>query len=371
VKYYIVSGEASGDMHGALLINQLQQVDASAQVRAWGGDRMEQAGATLVKHYRSLAFMGFVEVVRHLPTILANMRFCKEDIAAFQPDVLVLIDYPGFNMRIARWAHKQGLKVVYYIAPQAWAWKRGRVHQLRRSVHHLLVILPFEEAFFSQYHIPTTCVGHPLLDAIARRPTFSKNERLQAWQAHSARPVVALLPGSRQQEIATMLPLMLAAVNPQEQEIIVAMAPSQNRDFYQKIIGEQPITLLESSTYELLEVADAALVTSGTATLEAALFGVPQVVCYRGSSLSYWIARRLVKVPYISLVNLVMDREVVTELIQHELSPARLRRELDYCLSASGQKWFRAGYQQLRQVLGGAGASQKAAQLIHQEAKPA
>ncbi|MDR9373349.1 MAG: lipid-A-disaccharide synthase [Schleiferiaceae bacterium] len=371
MKYYIVSGEASGDMHGALLIEQLRQKDASAQVRAWGGDRMEQAGATLVKHYRSLAFMGFVEVVRHLPTILANMRICKEDIAVFQPDVLVLIDYPGFNMRIARWAHKQGFRVVYYIAPQAWAWKTARVHKLRRSVHQLLVILPFEEAFFSQYHIPTTCVGHPLLDAIARRPTFSKEERLQAWQANAAQPVVALLPGSRQQEIATMLPLMLAAVNPQEQKIMVAMAPSQNRGFYQKIIGEQSITLLESSTYELLEVADAALVTSGTATLETALFGVPQVVCYRGSSLSYWIARRLVKVSYISLVNLVLDREVVTELIQHDLTPARLRRELDYCLSASGQKWFQAGYQQLRRELGGAGASQKAAQIIHQEASSA
>lgn len=357
-------------MHGALLIKQLQQKDASAEVRAWGGDRMEQAGATLVKHYRSLAFMGFIEVVRHLPTILANMRFCKADIAAFQPDVLILIDYPGFNMRIARWARAKGFKIVYYIAPQAWAWKRGRVHQLRRYVHHLLVILPFEEKFFSQYQIPTTCVGHPLLDAIARRPTFAKKERLQKWQVNSSQPVVALLPGSRQQEIATMLPLMLAAVNPQQQEVIVAMAPSQSRETYQEIIGEQQVTLVASATYDLLEVADAALVTSGTATLETALFGVPQVVCYRGSPLSYWIARRLVKVPYISLVNLVMDREVVTELIQDELTPARLRRELDYCLSASGQKWFQERYQQLRHVLGGEGASQKAAALIHQEAKP-
>lgn len=355
-------------MHGALMIRQLREQDPQAEVRAWGGDRMERAGATLVKHYRELAFMGFLEVVRHLGTILGNLRFCKNDVEQYAPDVLILIDYPGFNMRMARWARAKNMKVVYYIAPQAWAWKRGRVHQLRRYVDRLLVILPFEEAFFSKYQIPVTYVGHPLLDAIARRPHFDRATRLETWQLKPDRPVVALLPGSRQQEISSMLPLMLQAVDPAQQQVVVAMAPSQSRAFYDKIIGNQEVTLLESATYELLEVADAALVTSGTATLETALFGVPQVVCYRGSLLSYWIARRLVKVPYISLVNLVMNQSVVTELIQDQLTPPRLRRELEYCFSAAGQKWFRQNYQQLREALGGEGASRKAAQQIFNEA---
>lgn len=362
LKYYIIAGEASGDLHGANLIRALRAKDPEAEIRAWGGDRMEAAGATLVKHYRDLAFMGFVEVLFNLRTILRNLKFCKEDIDAFSPDRLILIDYPGFNMRIATFARERGLRVTYYISPQIWAWKQNRVYKLKRDVDQMLVILPFEKDFYARFGVEAHFVGHPLLDALARRPAFDRNERLQAWGLSPEEPVVALLPGSRKQEIQTMLPLMLAAIK--DHSVAVAMAPSQEEAFYRKIVGRREVKLLAGQTYDLLEVADAALVTSGTATLETALFGVPEVVCYKGNWLSYQIARRLVKVPYISLVNLIMDREVVKELIQAQLNRSNLERELRRCLNKEGRAVFEKDYRLLKERLGGEGASAEAARII-------
>jgi lipid-A-disaccharide synthase len=369
LKYYIIAGEASGDLHGANLIKALRQQDAQAQIRAWGGDLMAAQGAEIVKHYRDLAFMGFAEVLMNLPTILGNLKFCKQDIMAFKPNVLVLIDYPGFNMRIAEFAKKQGLKVVYYIAPQAWAWKAKRAHKLRRDVDQLLTILPFEKPFFEQYQVPVQFVGHPLLDAIAKRPAVNKPKRLQQWGLLPDVPVVALLPGSRKQEIKAMLPLMLKVAQQFAVQVVVAAAPGQEETFYQGLVNNKKIKVLAGRTYQILEVAQAALVTSGTATLEAALFKVPQVVCYRGNWLSYFIARQLVKIKYISLVNLIKDKAFLAELIQGDFNATRLQKELSLCLSADRATYFKEGYQALIKQLGGAGASANAAQIIYQAAQ--
>jgi len=369
LKYYIIAGEASGDLHAANLIKTLRQQDPEAQVRAWGGDLMAAQGAELVKHYRDLAFMGFVEVLFNLRTIFGNLKFCKQDLLQYQPDVLVLIDYPGFNMRIAEFARARGIRVVYYIAPQAWAWKQNRGHKLRRDVHQLLTILPFEKAFFEKYQVPTQFVGHPLLDAIANRPFVSKAQRLKEWSLAPNQPVVALLPGSRKQEITAMLPRMVAVARQFPVQCVVAAAPSQEMDFYQSLVGGENLKILAGKTYDLLEIADAALVTSGTATLETALFGVPQVVCYKGNWLSYHIARRLIKVKYISLVNLIMDQPFLTELIQSDFNNQRLKKELQACLSADRALYFKEGYGRLVKVLGGEGASAQAAQAVVEQAQ--
>lgn len=368
MKYYLIAGEASGDLHGSNLIKALKQQDPAANFRAWGGDRMEGQGAELVKHYRALAFMGFVEVLLNLRTILSNLRFCKQDIHRWQPDVLVLIDYPGFNMRIARWAKARGIKVVYYIAPQAWAWKQKRALALKRDVDRLLCILPFEKKFFAQYGLKADFVGHPLLDAIDKRPDFDRDFRFRELALQPGRKVIALLPGSRKQEIEAMLPVMLQATQDYDAQCVIAQAPSQEPHFYHKWMKGYSAQLVAGHTYDLLEIADAALVASGTATLETALFKVPEVVCYRGNLLSYWIARQLVRVKYISLVNLIMDRPVVKELIQHELTVPQLRLALGHCLSAAGRESITADYLQLIEKLGGAGASELAAKIIIEEA---
>src|SRR6476469_8236925 len=318
MKYYIIAGEASGDLHGSNLIKELKQRDAHSQIRCWGGDQMQAAGATVVKHYKELAFMGFAEVVKNLPTILSNIKFCKEDITAFQPDVLVLIDYPGFNLRIAKWAKAHDYKVVYYISPQVWAWKENRVKLIRDVVDKMLVILPFEKEFYeTKWDYKVEYIGHPLVqvidDFLARHTSQQK-----LFQKH----IVALLPGSRQQEVAKKLPLMLEASKafPQYQ-FVVAKAAALDDSFYQTFLSSYSnVATLKNETYTLLAQATAALVTSGTATLETALFGVPQVVCYKGSAVSYQIAKRMVKIKYISMVNLIMDKQVVTELIQTDLT---------------------------------------------------
>lgn len=365
MKYYIIAGEASGDLHGANLIGALQHADPLTEVRCWGGDSMAQRGATLVKHYRDLAFMGFVEVVQNLPTILRNLAFCKKDILAYQPDALILIDYPGFNLRIAKWARKQGLRVVYYISPQIWAWNSRRVHAIKAHVDQMYVILPFEAEFYARYDYPVTFVGHPLLDVIDQYQ--STGSFRQQYNLSQDQPLVALLPGSRRQEISHMLPTMLAIVPrfPGHQ-FVVAGAPSIPESFYQSIFQEAGCfpQLLSEQTYRLLANADAALVTSGTATLETALFDVPEVVCYRGSTLSYHIARRLVNVRFISLVNLVLDRQLVTELIQHDYRPDRLTTELRALFQPERRQYIQAGYQQLKEKLGHAGASRRVAQHL-------
>lgn len=328
MKYYIIAGEASGDLHGSNLIKELKKLDSEAIFRCWGGDLMQSAGATIVKHYKNLAFMGFAEVVKNLATILNNLKFCKQDIAAFNPEVLVLIDYPGFNLRIAKWAKEKGFKVIYYISPQVWAWKESRVKLIRDVVDKMLVILPFEKDFFeTKWDYKVEYVGHPLVQVIndfrATHLNLKKEEK-----------IVALLPGSRKQEITKKLPIMLeVSKNFPEYQFVVAKAASLEDEFYQGLLGAYSgVSFVTNKTYALLSKATAALVTSGTATLETALFGVPQVVCYKGSAVSYQIAKRLVKIKYISLVNLIMDREVVKELIQDELTVPNLTKELDSIL---------------------------------------
>ncbi len=361
MKYYLIAGEASGDLHGSNLIKAIKIQDAQATVRCWGGNLMEEAGAVVVKHYKDLAFMGFAEVLKNLGTILNNLKFCKQDIQAFGPDVLVLIDYPGFNLRIAEWAKKAGFKVVYYISPQVWAWKESRVNLIKKVVDKMLVILPFEEAFFNKWNYKVEYVGHPLVQVV--------NESIQQNKSKlSGKPIIAILPGSRKQEVSKKLPVMLQAAKafPQYQ-FVVAKAAALEEEFYEPYLKEYPaVTAVKGQTYPLLAQATAALVTSGTATLETALFGVPQVVCYKGSAVSYHIAKRLVKIKYISLVNLIMDKPVVTELIQNEFTTANAIKELDYILNDPIRKLqIKKDYAELKTMLEQEGnASEKAAKAI-------
>jgi lipid-A-disaccharide synthase len=363
MKYYIIAGEASGDLHGSNLIKEIKHLDPAASIRAWGGDLMKDAGASLVKHYRDLAFMGFLEVIKNLPTILQNIKFCKQDIEAWQPDVLVLIDYPGFNLRIADWSKKPGCKVVYYIAPQVWAWKENRVKKMKLCIDKMFCILPFEKDYFkNKWNWDVTYVGHPLLRVIesfkSTTPLVTENKK-----------VIALLPGSRKQEIVKMLPIMLS-VTPHfpAYTFMVAQAPGQDAPFYNRfLMGYANVTLIKNSTYDLLSIADAALVTSGTATLETALFKVPEVVCYKTSKFSYQIAKWLVKIKFISLVNLIMDKEIVQEIIQENLTEQHLTTALrNITENEAKRKEVMDNYQMLHTLLaaGGGEASAKVAQEI-------
>lgn len=369
MKYYIIAGEASGDLHGSNLIRALRQKDPQAVIRGWGGDKMEEAGAVLVRHYRDLAFMGFAEVLMNLRTIFRNLAFCKKDILAFQPDVLILVDYPGFNLRIAKWARQQDLfsnrssKIVYYISPQVWAWKEGRVKTMKACIDRMLVILPFEKKYYREkWNWDVDYVGHPLLEEIEKR----KGE--PATPLLADQPVIALLPGSRKQEISKKLPIMLEVSRSFPSfQFIVARAPGIDNPFYEEMLRPYPnVSAVTGRTYDLLRQSVAALVTSGTATLETALFGVPEVVCYKGSWLSYQIGKRLVNVKYISLVNLIMDKLVVKELIQDELNTANLCRELDLLLNDKEKReQLRTDYSDLKNRLAQEGrASTRAASLI-------
>ena len=366
MKYYLIAGEASGDLHGANLMRALQQIDPKAEFRFWGGDRMEAVGGKLIKHYRDLAFMGFWEVVTNLKTILRNIDFCKRDITQFQPDALIFIDYPGFNMRIAKWAKEQGIPIHYYISPQIWAWKENRIKAIKRDVDAMYVILPFEKDFYEGKHqYPVHFVGHPLLDAIAARREVSQQVFVQE-NGLDDRPIIALLPGSRKQEIAKMLSVMLSVVGSyHEFQFVIAGAPSLGYDFYKQFIKEENVHFVSGKTYDLLSHAHAALVTSGTATLETALFRVPEVVCYRGNWISYQIAKRVISLKYISLVNLIMDAPVVTELIQGALNTRNLKAELDKLLDPAYRERLLKDYQVLREKLGNEGASQRTAQTIY------
>ena len=366
MRFYIIAGEASGDLHGSNMIKALHQLDSAAELRSWGGDLMEQAGTTLVKHYRDLAFMGFVEVARNIRTILNNIKFCKEDIEAFQPDALILIDYPGFNLRIAKWAKAQGYKVYYYISPQVWAWNSRRVHGMKQSIDRLFVILPFEKDFFAKYDMSVDFVGHPLMDVVDNR---AKQPNFRAANDLEEREIIALLPGSRKQEIKRMLQKMLEiAPDFSDYQFVIAGAPSIDRSYYESILTKMKLSscaLVENKTYDLLQHAKAALVTSGTATLETALFGVPQVVCYTGNPLSYQIAKRIVNVKYISLVNLILDRPLLKELIQGEFTTANLQAALSKILDPQHREVLQTGYTELRTILGGPGASGRVADLVY------
>lgn len=360
MKYYIIAGEASGDLHGSNLVLALKQLDADADIRCWGGDKMQAAGATVIKHYRDLAFMGFIEVIKNIRTIFRNLEFCKKDILQYQPDALVLIDYPGFNLRIAKWARQQGLKIIYYISPQVWAWKESRVKAIKRDVDKMLVILPFEKSFYQKWNYQVEYVGHPLVSVI---DNFISDTPL-----FPGKKIIALLPGSRKQEIIKKLPIMLeASKNFADHHFVVARAPGVEEEFYKTLLEPFPnFSTVQNKTYQLLSEAHAALVTSGTATLETALFGVPQVVCYKGNALSYQIAKRLVTIKYICLVNLIMDKEVVKELIQDELTPENITRELQAILTGSIRQQLQQDYAALKQLLGkGGNASANAAQSIY------
>ncbi len=365
MKYYIIAGEASGDLHGANLMKALYKEDSNADIRFWGGNLMEKVGGVLVKHYRDLAFMGFVEVLFHLKTILNNIKFCKKDIANYQPDVIIFIDYPGFNLRIAKWAKEQGIKTHYYISPQIWAWKESRITEIKRDVDKMYVILPFEKDFYEKkHHFPVEFVGHPLIDAINNHlatdaAIFRKENQL------NEKPIIAILPGSRKQEITKMLSVMLSVVNDfPDYQFVIAGAPSQEFSFYEGFIKNENIKFVSNKTYDLLSNATAALVTSGTATLETALFKVPEVVCYKGSWISYQIAKRIITLKYISLVNLIMDEEVVTELIQDNCNSKRIREELQKILDTNYRETLLRQYDVLEAKLGGIGASEKTARLI-------
>ncbi|MCK0123692.1 lipid-A-disaccharide synthase [Gelidibacter sp. F2691] len=366
MKYYIIAGEASGDLHGANLMKALQKQDSDAQFRFWGGDLMQAVSSTLVKHYRDLAFMGFLEVVMNLKTITKNLAFCKKDIETYQPDAIIFIDYPGFNLRIAKWAKQKGFKTHYYISPQIWAWKENRIHDIKRDVDRMYVILPFEKSFYEDKHnYPVEFVGHPLIDAIADRTQVTE-QQFRTQHKLSDKPIIALLPGSRKQEIQKMLAVMLSVVKDfEDYQFVIAGAPSQDYEFYTSFIKNENVSFVDNQTYDLLSLSSAALVTSGTATLETALFKVPEVVCYKGSWLSYQIAKRIINLDYISLVNLIMDQPVVTELIQDEFNTKRLREELHAILETKKRDTLFMQYFELEKKLGGKGASAKTAKLIY------
>lgn len=326
---------------------------------------MAEVGGTLVKHYRELAFMGFWEVITNLKTILNNIKLCKADISKYQPDAIIFVDYPGFNMRIAKWAKEQGMATHYYVSPQIWAWKESRIKDIKRDVDHMYVILPFEKEFYEAKHnFKVHFVGHPLLDQIEKRKEISFEEFKNKHNLDD-KPIIALLPGSRKQEISVMLSVMLSVVRDYPTyQFVIAGAPSQDEEFYESVVSNSEVKFITNDTYNLLSKSHAALVTSGTATLETALFEVPEVVCYKGNLISYWIAKQIVKLDYISLVNLIMNREVVKELIQNEFTSKNLKLELDKILESSTREVMLSDYKDLKTKLGGTGASRRTAELI-------
>jgi len=356
LKLYIIAGEASGDLHGSNLVKALKSKDETTQIKAWGGDKMETAGAELVKHYRDLAFMGFIEVIKNLPTILRNISFCKTDIKAFDPDAIILIDYPGFNLRIADWAKENNYKVIYYISPQIWAWNTGRVHKIKALVDKMICILPFEKAFYAEHGMDVSYVGHPLIEAV--QEIKSKAPEV------SDRPTLLLLPGSRKQEIQIMLPIMLdAAKRLKKYRIIIAGLSAIGRDYYQSLSTDSNIELIMDRPYECMRQSTKAWVSSGTATLEAALFDLPQIVCYKGNKWSYLIAKRLVKVEYISLVNLIAGNEIIRELIQDELTVENLLKETKL-LELNSKSIIEQYHNEVITHLGDGNTSKNTAELI-------
>ncbi|WP_192821468.1 lipid-A-disaccharide synthase [Rufibacter sp. LB8] len=363
MKYYIIAGERSGDLHASNLIKQLHIQDPNAQVRAWGGEMMEEAGAELVKHYREMAFMGFLEAATNLLKIKRFLKECQQDLLQNKPDVLILVDYAGFNMRMAKFAKEHGIKVFYYISPKIWAWNQGRVHKIKRLVDKMFVIMPFEKDFYQKFDYNTDYVGNPVSDAVNAHtvnPNFRQDNGLDD------RPIIAVLPGSRQQEVENILYIMLSILPPfQDYQFVVAAVGNFSREYYENFNREPFIKIVYDQTYDILAHADAALVTSGTATLETALFNVPQVVCYRTSNISYLIAKAVIKVDYISLVNLIAGRKVVPELIQGDMNAQNLVRELKNILeNPAGRQEQLLGYKQVKELIGDFNTSETAAKLM-------
>ena len=362
MKYYLVAGEASGDLHGANLMKALKDADASPEFRYFGGDKMKAEGGELVKHYADMAFMGFTEVLLNLQTILRNMKACKQDIKAYAPDVLILIDFPGFNLKIAEFAKQQGIKVCYYISPKVWAWNQKRVLKIKKVVDKMFCILPFEVAFYRQWGMEVDYVGNPLLD---EKAAFVPDPQFRSKNNLGDSDIIAFLPGSRKQEIERLLPDMLSITEDfPDHQFVVAAAPGFLTAYYQQFIGGKNVRLVFGQTYDLLNVAHAAVVASGTATLETALFKVPQVVVYRGGAISIAIARMLVKIRFISLVNLIMDREIVTELIQEDCNQANITEYLVSLTGGTKREEMLDDYNDLAVIMGDPGASARTAKLI-------
>jgi len=368
MKYYLIAGEASGDLHGSNLMKGLKNIDPEAEFCFWGGDLMQQQGGHLVKHYKKTAIMGFLEVVLNLRKINNFLKICKKDILEYSPDVLILIDYPGFNLRIAEFAQAKGIKVYYYISPKIWAWKESRIKKIKAFVDRMFVIFPFEVEYFKKHNYPVDYAGNPLLDAVQEKinepgslDEFITNNGLEN------KPIIAILAGSRKQEIDRNLGVMLEIIqNYKNYQFVIAAAPSIEPDYYQKFVRNNKVKVVFNQTYDVLKYADAALVTSGTATLETALFNVPQVVCYRAGNVSYFIAKQFVKTQYISLVNLVMNAEVVKELIQFEMNAEKLTTELNKLFYDNDYRQeMLNNYEKLREKLGGTGASERVAKLLY------
>lgn len=356
-RYYFIVGEASGDLHASNLIKELSKLDTSATFQGFGGERMQKEGFELTKHYKEMAFMGFWEVLMNLSDVIKNFKQAKKEILGYKPDVLILVDYPGFNMRMAKFAKKHNIKVVYYITPQVWAWKESRVNKLKRDVDLLLPILPFECAFFAKHGIDVSYVGHPLFDAF---------KDLDSRNIESEKPIIAILPGSRKQEIANSLPIMMEVAKSFENyQFIIAGAPSISLDYYRSITRDSYMPVLSNKTHALLKECKAAIITSGTATLEAAILKAPQVVCYKTSFISYIIGKLLLKVKYITLVNLICDKEVVKELIQDDFNTDNLVKELNRILNKKNRIQILSNYNELIRLLGNAGASKRAAIAIN------
>lgn len=365
IKLYVIVGEPSGDLHASNMMQAILDENPNVDFRFFGGDKMQAIQQNgLVKHIRELAFMGFIEVIMNLKTILRNIKFCKADINSYQPDAIVLIDYPGFNLRIAEWAKSKGIKVYYYISPQVWAWKQNRVHKIKKNVDYMFVILPFEEEFYKKFDYKVEYVGHPLLDEISKFNFSENGEAFLTANNMDERPIIAVLPGSRKQEVSVKLPIMLEALKEfTSHQIVVAGVPTLTPEFYASI--DPSIIIVFNDTYRLLANSNVAVVTSGTATLETALFKVPEVVCYKASEISYGIAKRLIKVDYISLVNLIMSREVVKELIQKECSPDHIRNEVKQLIhDLERRNQINQDYASLENILGAGGASKKVAQYL-------
>jgi lipid-A-disaccharide synthase len=361
MKYYIIAGEASGDLHASNLIKEIIKLEPNADIRAWGGDKMQNAGANVVKHFKDLAFMGFYEVLINLRTILKNISFCKKDILEFNPDKIIFVDYPGFNMRIAKWSKKYKFQTIYYIAPQLWAWNEKRIKKIKKYIDSLYVILPFEKEFFETKHkYPVKFLGHPLLDSISN---FKKNYDSSSEQIiTNKKEVIAILPGSRKQEIKKILNTVIKIVDYfPDHQFIVAGAPNIELSYYKSILKNKRIKVIENKTYEILSISTAAIVTSGTATLETALFKVPQVVCYKSSYFSYFIAKLIVNIKYISLVNLIMDQQIVKELIQQDCNKDKIRNELEKILDLNNKKSLQIKYDELTSILGNNGTSKRVA----------
>lgn len=366
MKFFVIAGEASGDLHGSNLIREIRNIDSSAQFRCYGGDLMKSEGAEIVKHIGDLDFMGFWEIFINLRTILGYIKECKRDILEWKPDAIILIDYPGFNLRIAEFARKNNIPVFFYISPQIWAWKQRRIHKIKRNVNRLFVILPFEKEFYARFGYEVDFVGHPLLDAMSTLQSCD-NETFRVQNQLSTKPIIALLPGSRKQEITRILPEMINVIPEfnNEFQFVIAGATSVSIDFYRKIIGSNNIQVIFEQTYNLLSQSEAALITSGTATLEAALLDVPQVVCYKANPVSYFIAKKLVRLKYISLVNLILNREVVKELIQKEMNAVNVTFHLRNLISDTKKReQILEDYVELKRKLGGKGASKVTAELI-------